>query len=53
MGRLGEDLVFLEDDADEFALGMSGGVAVVADVARGAGVDGVVASLHSISLPVH
>lgn len=43
---LGQDIVALEDYADEFALGVGDGVAVEFDVAGDGGVDCVVAALH-------
>lgn len=45
---LWEGLVFLEYETNELACRVSGWVAVVADVAWDAGVDGVIASLERV-----
>ena len=44
VGRVGQLVFLVEDDADVLALGVAGGIPVVLDVAGLEGVDGVVAA---------
>lgn len=46
--RVGQGVRLVEDDADVFAIGVEGRVAVVFDVAGGHGVDGVVAAHDAV-----